>query len=551
MGSTRLAQLSAFAGLLGGVLLVVGGGLPMGPTGAALLMLAQVPVIVWLTAIYHSQRRCGGWLGHAAYVAAVVGAVLIVVRLYFLEFVWHLDPAPFAALMRSPLWYPFTSGGLWFMWGIMALATIHLHVGILPRWTTVAWLAGFLLFLVFAWTNAAALATGGMMWSGIALWRGTRSRQEAASPPVPSTPARSPASARFVPLDAARGLIMILMAIDHASLLIRAQHSAEFWDQPLPQYADAASFLTRFVTHVCAPGFFFLMGAGMVLFGASRRQRGWSWARISAHFLLRGLLCMALEQVFLDPILYNRFVWREFGVLFALGGAMVVGALLLRLRTFALLAIGVAVILSSQIVPFAVRDLGDSLWVRLLFVPGATGDWFALYPVVPWLGIAVLGMAFGRELLRDCQRAYRRAGWAGLVSVALFVGVRSVGGFGNFHPPGAGWMGFLNVTKYPPSLSFTLLTVGLLLLLVGLFALAGDGWQRRGRPLLTFGRVALFFYFAHWYLLARGQLIFPLGSSLPVMYAAWAVTLAMAYPLCQRYAAFKRETAPESAWRLF
>jgi uncharacterized membrane protein len=553
MWSTRLDRLSPVAGLLGGLLLLVGGSLPMGATGAGLLILGQIPVIIWLTAIYSAQRRSGGRLGTFAYGAAVVGVILIMVRLYALVFVWHLDPAPLEALTRTPLWIPFSSGGLLFMWAIMALGTIHLQAGILPRWTTMLWLAGFLLFLVFTWDNAAALATGGMMWSGIALWWGTRSRQEATLAPVTTVLQPSAGSARFVPLDATRGLIMVLMAIDHASLLIRGKHSAEFWDQPLPHYADAASFLTRFVTHVCAPGFFLLMGAGMVLFAESRRLRGWSWGRISGHLLLRGLLLMALEQLFLDPILYRRFVLTEFGVLFALGGAMMIGALLLRLRTVPLLATGVGVILGSQVVPVALRDLGKgySVLARLMFVPGATGDWFILYPVVPWLGIAVLGMAFGRELLGDRQRAYRRAGWAGLASLALFVLVRSVGGFGNFHPPAAGWIGFLNVTKYPPSLSFTLLALGLVLLLVRLSALAGEGWNRWRQPLLTFGRVALFFYFAHWYLLARGQLLFPLGSSLPVMYASWAVVLVIVYPICQRYEAFKRETAPESAWRLF
>src|SRR6266850_1420992 len=103
------------------------------------------------------------------------------------------------------------------------------------------------------------------------------------SSPVPATAPRSPgsdsvssASGRLDSLDLLRGLIMSLMAIDHASFFIRKQHFAEFWSGHLPSYSSAAGFLTRFITHLAAPGFFFLMGASMILLADSRRRLGWN-----------------------------------------------------------------------------------------------------------------------------------------------------------------------------------------------------------------------------------------------------------------------------------
>lgn len=104
---------------------------------------------------------------------------------------------------------------------------------------------------------------------------------------------------RLMHLDALRGLIMILMAIDHASYFIAHTHVSEFWGIPLPQYQSALPFLTRFVTHFSAPGFFFLMGVGMILFADSRRKLGWTKNAIRKHFILRGLLLIAM-QIFIE-----------------------------------------------------------------------------------------------------------------------------------------------------------------------------------------------------------------------------------------------------------
>ena len=103
---------------------------------------------------------------------------------------------------------------------------------------------------------------------------------------------------RLFPVDALRGLIIILMALDHASHFVAQGHSSgEYWGGLFPVYHDTLTFLTRFVTHLAAPGFFFLMGIGMVYFADSRRQRGWSRWQVIRYFLLRGVVLIALQFV--------------------------------------------------------------------------------------------------------------------------------------------------------------------------------------------------------------------------------------------------------------
>ena len=105
--------------------------------------------------------------------------------------------------------------------------------------------------------------------------------------------ARAPGG-RLVALDAHRGLIMVLMAIDHASYFIARVHSAEFWGTALPTYSSVFWFWTRWVTHLCAPGFFFLMGIGMALFAGSHLKSGWGEGRITRFFVIRGLFLILL-----------------------------------------------------------------------------------------------------------------------------------------------------------------------------------------------------------------------------------------------------------------
>ncbi|MFN2153984.1 MAG: hypothetical protein ACK2UX_02005, partial [Anaerolineae bacterium] len=108
---------------------------------------------------------------------------------------------------------------------------------------------------------------------------------------------------RLLAVDALRGLIMVFMALDHANLLVAQKHSpGEYWGGAFPIYYDSLAFVTRFLTHLAAPGFFLLMGAGMVLFARSRLARGWSRWAVIRHFLIRGALLIALQLLVVDQI---------------------------------------------------------------------------------------------------------------------------------------------------------------------------------------------------------------------------------------------------------
>lgn len=373
---------------------------------------------------------------------------------------------------------------------------------------------------------------------------------------------------RIPSLDALRGLMVILMALDHARFFVAKTHPVEHWSASLPQYQDSISFLTRLSSHLCAPGFFFLMGIGMVLFADSRRRQGWSDARIVRHFILRGALLLILQQFVVNPawflgtmgstaILENAgggdTAWFNLDVLYGLGASMMILSLLLRVNGLFVAVVSLGMIGVTQIlIPSPEHASGIySPLVRMLLIPGQTGILLVLYPIIPWVGIAGLGLAFGRWVVRDRAKAFHWLPVVGVGFLVFFLVVRGLGGFGNFHAPdGNNWVFFLNTTKYPPSLTFILFTLGVDLLLLA-FLSRLDPLPAQHNSLLVFGRSALFFYVVHLYLYALGGFAFPAGANLVVVYAVWLFGLALLYPLCRWYGRFKAWTAPNAVWRFF
>ncbi len=384
---------------------------------------------------------------------------------------------------------------------------------------------------------------------------------------VASTKTNNQTSARLLWLDGLRGLIMVLMAIDHASYFVAKVHLGEFWGLPLPDYGSAAAFLTRFVTHFCAPGFFFLMGIGMVLFANARYRLGWSTSKVARHFAVRGALLILFQLILEDPAwligdLVNPVnignspgggssIWIHLGVLYSLGASLILWGLLLRTNMTVTLILSLGALLIPQFV-IPTLDNVNALYsplLRLTLIPGHTNALQVYYPILPWFGLAGAGVAFGKLLLQDKARAFRAALISGIIALTLFVLLRVMGDFGNFHPPNSfSWIDFLNLTKYPPSLTYSLLTLGVLLVCVYLFS-RWDVWlQRWGAPLLVFGRVSLFFYIVHLYLYMIIGFAFPSGTSIPIMYVTWLVGLLILYPLCRWYGRFKQRQAPDAIW---
>jgi uncharacterized membrane protein len=374
---------------------------------------------------------------------------------------------------------------------------------------------------------------------------------------------------RLLWLDGFRGFIMVLMALDHASYFVARVHPGEFWGVPLPVYPDALHFLTRLITHLCAPGFFFLMGISMILFTESRRQIGWSNHRITLFFALRGIILIILQ------LLFENFAWLlgsyigtihmtkppgggemillHFGVLYALGITMIFWSLFLRFSPYVFGSLSIIAIIATQLLIPSADKAGYlySPWLRLLLIPGQTGIWQVFYPFLPWLGLAGLGLVFGRNLLKNRNRAYRSALFCGIVLLLVFILLRVFGRFGNFHDPGHGWVDFFNLTKYPPSLVFILLTLGVNLQLLFLFSKVETLFRSWGKSLVVFGSTALFFYIAHLYLYAFIGLAFPNGTSFSLMYFLWLFGLVLLYPICLLYKRFKEQKPPESVWRFF
>jgi uncharacterized membrane protein len=351
---------------------------------------------------------------------------------------------------------------------------------------------------------------------------------------------------------------MVLMALDHANHFIAQQHSpGEYWGGALPSYGNALAFLTRFVTHLCAPGFFFLMGSGMVLFAHSRRRGGWGEGAIGAHFLVRGGLLIALQFLVVNrawELSPGGWVPEVYvGVLFALGGAMMLGSALLWLGPEYLLGLTVALLIGTELLtPEAVSwNRPFPPLQRLLLVPGGDARLWVNYPVLPWLELVTFGMAFGHWLVDDARRAFERALKLGAAFILAFLVLRTLDGFGNIRPrAGNTWIDFLNVVKYPPSISFSLLAMGTNLVILGLLARVGAGLQPLLRPLGVFGRVPLFFYALHLFVyVGLGLWLTPGGTSIVQMYPYWLLGLAILYPACDWYGRLKRRQPANPLFR--
>lgn len=370
---------------------------------------------------------------------------------------------------------------------------------------------------------------------------------------------------RLAPLDALRGLIIIFMALDHANLFIAHGHSRpEMWVGGFPTYNDPLVFFTRAITHLAAPGFFMLMGAGMVLFANSRARLGWTPEAVRMHLVVRGTSLILLQLFVEDP----AWIWGTggpftildipiyFGVLYGLGGAMIFGALLVQAGPRVLLGFSVGLLVGTEIV---IRFLAPELlrltpYTHMLLLPGGTELYSVLYPILPWLGVTTFGMAFGQWFSKNPAQAYRRALYFGLAFLAVYIPLRALNGFGNIRAQvGTGWIAFLNNVKYPPSITFLLLALGIDLTL--LFVLSRRTLAlvlRPLSPLIVFGTAPLFFYVAHLYLYGFfGRTFFPQGAGIRAMYPYWILGLVILYPLCLLFGRFKASRSVDSLWRFF
>lgn len=313
---------------------------------------------------------------------------------------------------------------------------------------------------------------------------------------------------RIVSIDALRGLVMLLMLVDHVREFIYLH--AQVRDPMDLSLTPPGLVLTRLTSHFCAPVFILLTGLSASLHAQKHGDR-----RATSVFLAkRGLLLILLEVTLVNlawtrsltpPILYLQVIW-------AIGLSMVALAALLWLPRAALILFAAAVMLGHNGLDGLVLQRGDTgyvLW-SILHQRGTIelpwGVARTSYPVLPWFGVIAAGYALGPLFAGAVAPGTRRA-WLlalGGTALAAFFSLRSFNGYGEPVPWRTGAtplltvLSFVNLTKYPPSADFLLLTLGLGL---GLLALLEAVPARRLAWLLTFGGAPLFFYLAHLWLL--------------------------------------------------
>lgn len=379
---------------------------------------------------------------------------------------------------------------------------------------------------------------------------------------------------RLTALDTLRGLIMVVMALDHASYFVSRVHPFEYWNLGQPHYPDTLWFFTRWITHLCAPGFFFLMGVSLLYYRTSRLAAGWTASQVTRRLIARGALLIAVSYLFeaavwllpervgpasgtvMSPVMGEQTPIVVLAVLVTLGLSMILCAPLLGLSRRSWLAIAfIAIMAPNFLIPtLRVQNESAGVLMNLFVVPGSNGPVVSMYPILPWSGICALGIGFGHLLQRDAHRALRAMLPMGLAYLVGFAGVRYGGGFGNLMAPvSADPLSFLTVIKYPPSLAFCLLTLGIDLVLLSLLYRAGDWLNPLRRLLSVYGQAPLFFYLAHLWLfcLLRLTVFRDHAPDRWVLYAVWLAGTALLYPACGWFRRLKAARPAESFVRMF
>ncbi len=378
------------------------------------------------------------------------------------------------------------------------------------------------------------------------------------------SPEISEKSRRLPVVDLLRGLAIVLMALDH----VREFLQVEQFDPLDLQHTTPALFFTRWMTHFCPSIFVLLAGVGIGL-GLSGKRSRTQQARI---VLIRGIWLVVLELTVVHLAWF--FNWEFHAalgqVIWAIGWSMIFMAGLIFLPTWLIVSVGLTLILAHNAFDTVPADaFGEWKWVWSFLHAGGPISWsrysiYIAYPLIPWVGVMAVGFGFGRFLLRKTPLRSRMIMTTGLLMMVAFVVLRGGNLYGNPTPwkpqstPLLTVMSILNCQKYPPSLAYLLMTLGPTLA-------AWPLWERCRGPvanfLMTFGRVPLFFYVTHLFVI-HGLTIaivstqtgtlpgwlwnFPPGHAgagsglpLPLVYLVWIGVVLLHYPLCRWYGRLK------------
>ncbi|MEO7307640.1 MAG: heparan-alpha-glucosaminide N-acetyltransferase domain-containing protein [Ferruginibacter sp.] len=375
---------------------------------------------------------------------------------------------------------------------------------------------------------------------------------------------------RIRSIDFLRGLIMVIMALDHTRDFF---HKDGLIGDPLnPDTTSPILYFTRWITHFCAPTFVFLSGLSAWL--QSKRK---SKKELSLFLITRGLWLIAVDLIIMSfaftlDIHYGNFVLET---LWSIGAGMAILGLIIYLPFNMILALGLVILFGHNLLDYAEASRAGKvpLWWNFLHLVTIAKLWgdhslFIFYPFLSWSGLMMLGYCCGK-LFTDVQPQQRNKilRWTGACAILVFITLRLINGYGNPQH----WseqkdalktfFSFMNVQKYPPSLLFLCATMGPMLIFLSLLKEAGN---RISKIISVYGRVPLFYFIVHFLVLHLAQAITYLarghsfeegmqglpglpfkfaapgeGYNLFIVYCIWILTVIIMYPFCKWYDNYK------------
>lgn len=372
---------------------------------------------------------------------------------------------------------------------------------------------------------------------------------------------------RINSIDIARGVAMVIMALDHTRDYF---HAGAFIDDPTNlNTTTLVLFGTRWITHFCAPVFMLLTGVSAFLVGEKKGIKA-----LSFFLLSRGLFLVFLEFTVINLAWNFNFQYMEvdFLVLWSLGVSMIALSALVFLPRKLILVLGIVIVAGHNLLDsIHVEGKGMDAFFWSLLHEQKTYDYsglrfFIAYPILPWIGIIALGYSLGGLYAKGVDATVRKK-WLiimGVTAIMIFIVVRSTNIYGDPSlwqtqaTASLSLISFLNATKYPPSFMYALMTLGPALIFLA-FAESFNG--NISRFFLVFGRTAMFYYILHVYLihlLATVAVVYSgqpwtdmiwtsfvneklvgYGFSLGIVYLIWLIVVLILYPLCVRYDAYK------------
>lgn len=354
-------------------------------------------------------------------------------------------------------------------------------------------------------------------------------------------------SQRIEAIDWARGLAMVLMALDHSLAFVGCHLKLEGLYGYHPEYPTMIHFLTRFITHYAPTTFIFLAGASVVLAADHRKKRMESEAEISSFFIERGLILMLTEFTILNYV-WNWGAPYHFGVISLIGSLIVILSILRFVRPLGLCMIASFLLVVVNFVlkelPFVTTGKENFISEILLYADFEYGRLFVSYPILPWIGVGLLGCAFGKIVLDRQEQAFRLLGKVGVFALTLFIIIRYINKFGNLLPREEGFIDFLITSKYPPDVCFLLWTLGgmaVSLFMLNYFRKSNFLKSFPCKVIKLFGQVAFFFYISHLVIYKGLSRLIGFPSKLGFGYLLFIIGLAILFPMCNVYLNFKQK----------